>query len=150
MRGDWHSINSASRSEHILFFTAWQARHSIMCFDPGGRFLLSRQFSNHQDELMIQQNLTLSVTLFSFSVLLISCFHYSQINGTPHFMFFCPNLVYPVGWSCKTPLPNKCPGHDTKQSDGEVSVMLELWGMQSTSLLPSLPRSTLDWSGSTW
>ena len=28
---------------------------------------------------------------------------------------------------------------DIKQSDGEVSVMLELWGMQSTPLLPSLP-----------
>ena len=35
--------------------------------------------------------------------------------------------------------PNKCPGYDTKQSDGEAPVMLELWGMQSTPLLPSLP-----------
>ena len=32
--------------------------------------------------------------------------------------------------------PNKCPGYDTRQADGEASVMLELWGMQST---PSLP-----------
>ena len=24
--------------------------------------------------------------------------------------------------------PNECPGYDTKQSDGEVPVMLELWG----------------------
>ena len=32
---------------------------------------------------------------------------------------------------------NKCPGYDTKQSDGEVPVMLGLWGMWSTlSLLP--------------
>ena len=31
------------------------------------------------------------------------------------------------------------PGYDTKLSDGEVSVMLELWGMWSTSSLPSLP-----------
>ena len=35
--------------------------------------------------------------------------------------------------------PNECPGYDTKQSDGEVPAMLELWGMQSTPLLPSLP-----------
>ena len=35
--------------------------------------------------------------------------------------------------------PNECPGHDTKQSDGEVPVMLELWGMLGTSSLPSLP-----------
>ena len=34
---------------------------------------------------------------------------------------------------------NKCPGYDTKQSDGEVPAMLELWGMQSTPSLPSLP-----------
>ena len=34
---------------------------------------------------------------------------------------------------------NECPGYDTKQSDGEASVKLELWGMQSTPLLASLP-----------
>ena len=35
--------------------------------------------------------------------------------------------------------PNMYPGYDTKQSDGEVPVMLGLWGMQSTPLLPLLP-----------
>ena len=34
--------------------------------------------------------------------------------------------------------PNKCPGYDTKQSDGEVPVMLKFWGMQSTFSLPLL------------
>ena len=38
----------------------------------------------------------------------------------------------------ETPQLNKCPGYDTKQSDGEDPVMLELWGMRSTSSLPSL------------
>ena len=28
------------------------------------------------------------------------------------------------------------PGYDTKQSDGEAPVILELWGMQSTAPLP--------------
>ena len=37
------------------------------------------------------------------------------------------------------PPPNECPGYDTKQSDGEVPVMLELWGMLSTPSLPLLP-----------
>ncbi len=37
------------------------------------------------------------------------------------------------------PPTNECPGYDTKQSDGEVPVMLELWGMQSTPSLPLLP-----------
>ena len=56
----------------------------------------------------------------------------------------CPN-----GWGyrihqlhlCRgvTPPLNKCPGYDTKQSDSEVAVMLELWRMWSTPLLPSPP-----------
>ena len=37
--------------------------------------------------------------------------------------------------------PNECPTYDTKQSDGEVSVKLELWGMWITPLLllPPVP-----------
>ena len=34
-----------------------------------------------------------------------------------------------------------CPGYDTKQSDDETSVMLELWRMQSSSSLPLLSGS---------
>ena len=41
--------------------------------------------------------------------------------------------------------PNECPGYDTKQSDGEVPVMLELWGMRSTPSLP--PLSGPHWPG---
>ena len=33
----------------------------------------------------------------------------------------------------------ECPRYDIKQSDGEVPVMLEFWGMWSTPLLPLLP-----------
>ena len=36
------------------------------------------------------------------------------------------------------PPTKECPGYDTKQSDGEDVVMLELCGMQSTRLFPSL------------
>ena len=35
--------------------------------------------------------------------------------------------------------PNDCPGYDTKQFDGEVPAVLELWGMRSAPSLPSLP-----------
>ena len=35
--------------------------------------------------------------------------------------------------------PNECPRYDIKQSDGEASVMIELWGVQSTPSLPLLP-----------
>ena len=34
---------------------------------------------------------------------------------------------------------NECPRYDTKQSDGDVPVMLELWGIRSTPSLPFLP-----------
>ena len=36
-------------------------------------------------------------------------------------------------------IANDCLRYDTKQSDGEAPVMLELWGMQSIPLLSSLP-----------
>ena len=59
------------------------------------------------------------------------------------------NSVYcPVGWGCGihrlhlckgVRSPNECPGYDTKQSDGEVPVMLDLWGMWSTPSLLLLP-----------
>ena len=58
-------------------------------------------------------------------------------------------IYCPGGWGCRihwlhlcrrarTP-PNKCPVYDTKQSDGEVPVMLELWGMWITPSLLLLP-----------
>ena len=56
-----------------------------------------------------------------------------------------------VGWGCRTyqlslcrgvrPSPDECPRYDTKQSDGEIPVMLTLWGMRNTPWLPSLPGS---------
>ena len=34
--------------------------------------------------------------------------------------------------------PNECPVYDTKQSDGEALVMLEVWGMRITPWFPLL------------
>ena len=61
----------------------------------------------------------------------------------------------PVGWGYRIhqlhlcrgvrPTPNEFTGYDTKQSDGEVPVMLKLWGMWSTPSLPLLPGPF--WSG---
>ena len=41
--------------------------------------------------------------------------------------------------------PNECPGYDTEQSNDKASVVLKLWGMQNTPLLPSPPGP--HWSG---
>ena len=67
------------------------------------------------------------------------CLGYKNLN----------NQACPVRWGCRIHWlhlcrgvrlpPYECPGYDTKQSDGEVPAILELWGMQSTPLLPSLP-----------
>ena len=60
---------------------------------------------------------------------------------------FCRVLlpgICPVSWGCRIHQLQECPGYDTEQSDGEVPVMLELWGMWST---PSLLALTgLFWS----
>ena len=59
-------------------------------------------------------------------------------------------LCSPIGWGgrihrlhlcrgLKHPPLNECPVYDTKQSDGEVLVMLEFGGIQSILSLPSLP-----------
>ena len=49
-----------------------------------------------------------------------------------------PFLSCPAGWSYRrVPPTNEYLGYDTKQSDGEVPVILELWGMRSTSSLQS-------------
>ena len=73
---------------------------------------------------------------------------------------FFSKMSFPVGWGCRIhrlllcrgirPPPNECPGYDTKQSDGEVPAMLELWGMRSTPSLSSLPRPLWPRVGSTW
>ena len=62
----------------------------------------------------------------------------------------------PVGWGCRIhwlllcrevrpPSPMSVLGYDTKQSDGKVLAMLELWGMRSTPSFTSLPGPL--WAG---
>ena len=60
----------------------------------------------------------------------------SPINsGLLPIKFYCP-----VGFGCRIhQLLLECPGYDTRQSDGEVPVMLELWGMRSTASLLLIP-----------
>ena len=40
---------------------------------------------------------------------------------------------------------NECPAEDTKQSDCEAPVLVDIWGMRSTPSLPSLPDPL--WAG---
>ena len=48
-------------------------------------------------------------------------------------------IVLMAGTVEYTDIPNECPRYDTKLSDGEEPVILEIWGMWSTPSLPFLP-----------
>ena len=70
-----------------------------------------------------------------------SLFTFSVGNNSP------VDVDGPVSWDCRihrlhlcreVKLPQRMSWHDAKQSDGGAPLMLELWGMQSTSLLTSL------------
>ena len=45
--------------------------------------------------------------------------------------------------------PTSVLDHDTKQSDGEASVMLALWGNAEYRFIASAPTYILAWRGST-
>ena len=52
------------------------------------------------------------------------------------------SVYYPVGWGCRIHWLHLCKWvscYDAKQSHGEVTVMLGLWGIRSTPSLPLLP-----------
>ena len=44
--------------------------------------------------------------------------------------------------------PNECPGYQTKQSDGEVPLMVELWGLRDIPFIIIFPESTMARYGS--
>ena len=46
--------------------------------------------------------------------------------------------------------PNECPRYDSKKSDGEILVMLEVWGNVEYPFIAIIPGSTLALSSSTW
>ena len=69
-----------------------------------------------------------------------------EVDNTPQFLNSKTHC--PIGWGCRIHRLLLCRGvrpfptsvlYGTKQSDGEVPAMLELWGMRSTPSLPSLP-----------
>ena len=70
-------------------------------------------------------------------------------------IFSFPPVFGPISWGCQirwlllcteVRLPNECSGYDTKQSDGEAPVMLELGGMLSILYCHhSQIQSDLEW-----
>ena len=110
----------------------------------------------------ISQKTTLTMQFVSlisdFNMLLFSLFNF-QLQFTVQ-QSYKPNLciihivlyIYaytfacPVGWGCRIYLLHLCRGvrlsvldMTLNNSDGDVPVMLQIWGMLNTPLLPSLP-----------
>ena len=75
--------------------------------------------------------------------------HFFYSYNQRHFYSFIENYSSSVAWDCRIhwlnpcrgvrPSPNESPDYNTKQSDSEILVMLELWGMQNSPLVPLLP-----------
>ena len=78
-------------------------------------------------------------------MIIFVCEHFSSVS-----------FIGQLGWAVEdtdctsADPPKKYPGYDTKQSDGEVPVRLELWGMPEYPFIVIAPRSTLARSGNTW
>ena len=91
------------------------------------------------------------IHLITWLILFLVIWDYSK--GLNYYWYYCHIRLHiilscPVGWGCRihwlhlcrgVSSPNECPVYDTKQSNGEVPVMLALWRMRSTPSLPSLP-----------
>ena len=74
---------------------------------------------------------------------------YTRTHAHTHIYIYLRAHIHtcPVGWGCRiyqllfcreVRPTNECPGYDTKQSDAEVPVLLELWGMRCTPSLTLL------------
>ena len=97
-------------------------------------------FFNHLNSYCYRfNNLTLFISL-SLSILSLS------ISLSLYIYIY---IYSPFGWGCRIHRLHLCRGlrspstsvliYDIKQSDGEVPVMQEIWGMWSTLSLPSFP-----------
>ena len=129
--------------------------HSLigLCLTHETAFLFQRiNFYSWKERMQIREAIRLQNDIKFFE---ITC-----VCGCVYIYSTHTHSLCAVNWGCKiyqlqevrTPPPprNKCLGYDTKQSDGEVPVMLEFWAMQSTPSLPSFCKSTLGWSVSPW
>ena len=84
-----------------------------------------------------------------------SVVHSYSLNFLKFEMAYLHPMSGPGGWGSRihrellsrriAPPHNESPVDDSNQSDAEDLVMMELWGMQSTPSLPSLPCPL--WSG---
>ena len=97
--------------------------------------------------LGVRSSTSSSISFFFWSI----CLNFSLVSRKNGHDCLTRNTTQDsfVGWYCRIhrlhlcervkPLPNKCPGYVTRQSDDEAPVIQELWGMWSTPSFPLLP-----------
>ena len=93
--------------------------------------------------IFAQMQLVYSTTPADWAVLSFNLTLPCAINSLPEsgFLPYRLRLYNTLTASLQRVRPprNECPGYDTKESDSEVPVNLELWGMWSAPSLPFLP-----------
>ena len=115
-------------------------------------------FSNHFDSFLIWLLYSSYYTSFSSLHYLHGTFFYIKFNSYIIAVYSCCFIKVSISvvWVCRIDrlhlcrgvrLPQQVSWDDTKQSDSEAPVMMKLWGMRSTTSLPSLPGPLCD---STW
>ena len=100
--------------------------------------------SKHFDEKQTKKQRNKQTENYFKTINLLYCYDSNQSIG-------CPD-----GWRCRIHrlhlsrgFSNECPSYDTKQSDGDVLVMLELWNVEHL-FIAITPRFTQAQWGHTW
>ena len=113
-----------------------------------GLRLLCWSFKGVQEEILSEEASTLQIGSVVFFTRTMYQSTTPSMSQTIWPRWASRQFLCPVGWGyrihwlhhCRgVRSPNECPGYDTKQSDGEVPAILELWGMRVTPSLPLLP-----------
>ena len=146
-KGDPECYNKLHLMVRLTFLRSWECRYipsfaitphpmDFLGFHLWVKkkwLLLDRIIWNH-----ITDYFSKSFSNLRFNQIWFSCFSFFLYlfgsvgwGGRIHRLHLCRGV--------RPPPPNEYPRYDTKQSDGEVPVMLGLWGIRSTPSLPLLP-----------
>ena len=131
-------------------FTRSELKYYWMSLCTGWHSQIGTMFWSEVEVLLISVWIILFLFVFFLMGTMLLC------NSQWHFSicFAVSNFCHcSVSWGCRIytncfsaegvrlPLAHECPGYDTKQSESEVPLMLELWGKRSTPSWPLLPGS---------
>ena len=128
--------------DKLFFLIKWLIGWLILTIKNSSRVILC---------VKVRESRSLYIYIYIFVKIFFKSFLFWHTVIWCQISRFNINNFYPVSWSCRIHRlllcrgvkhsPQKCPGYDSKQSEGETPAILELWEMRSTPSLPSLPGS---------